>query len=160
MKSTLNVEFDFDSNEPYIQLSIDDTITPNVRSDMRDAALLKFVEKGNINGISVYWPDPVNKSQSFPQLRLNSGDKELSKQEQVIDARESIKLNHIKINAQYQQSYGADSEYKNGESYNLMFAIGENNHVVIEYGGAVVMKGDTFRMYLTLSQFLKFWTVN
>lgn len=46
MKSKLFVEYDFDRNEPYLQLTVDGTSPkdPSERPDLRDVALKNFTE--------------------------------------------------------------------------------------------------------------------
>lgn len=124
---------------------------------MRDTVLKNFVERATRNGISVVYPP--NLDNDFPQLRPVK-DSFSPPMEITKNWREHIKTNHIKINAERKQAYGEDDFYKNGESYNLMFAIADDNCVIIEYGGAIYTDKDTFWRYTSLAQFLEYWIVN
>lgn len=157
MKSKILVENDFDRNEPYFQLIIDSVVPPDQQPDMRDTCLKRFVEMASRFGLEVYWPDSLGPNS--PQLRIKEPQTP-SKYTEPINWSKEIETNHIKINAERHQSYGEDSFYKNGKSYNLMFSISDDNCVCIKYGGAIVTDEDTFWKYTSLSQFLEYWTVN
>lgn len=157
MKSKILVENDFDINKPYFQLILDSVVPPDQQSDMRDTCLKRFVEMASKFGVEVYWP--LNGDTNSPQLRIMESETTTSFYA-PIDWSKEIEINHVKINAKRKQSYGEDSFYKNGESYNLMFSTADNNCIIIKYGGAIVTNQDTFWRYESLSQFLEYWTVN
>ena len=74
MKSKVLIDFDFNQNEPFIQLNLHRTYesencSDNTPLDLADKALKSFVEQANIRGIEIIYPEGIN-TNSSPQIRL------------------------------------------------------------------------------------------
>ncbi|WP_347216528.1 hypothetical protein [Chryseobacterium sp.] len=76
MKSTIRVDFDFDTNEPFIQLGLSvpkpahymvDVEAPNI--DLADKTLRSFLEQANNRGMELVYPKG-NQDNTAPQIRL------------------------------------------------------------------------------------------
>lgn len=78
MKSKILVEYDFEKNEPYLQLVIDDTCPPDQQPDMRDTCLKLFIELSKqdpYQKIKVVFQDSMtSNSNNYPQLRIGRID--------------------------------------------------------------------------------------
>lgn len=74
MKSTLRVDFCFDTNEPFIQVKIPNTDTHygvdvDVILDLADKTLKSFLEQANNRGLQLVYPIGNSDNRS-PQIRL------------------------------------------------------------------------------------------
>jgi hypothetical protein len=152
MESKIRVEFDFDTNEPIIEI----TKSSN-KDDMRDQMLSAFIEKANANdkGIILSYPsfNPDNR-----KVQLRVAVKFAVLESDLLDE------NHIMINAEYLKDFGqdlgmGDIPYVKGESYNLLFNVGNNNTILIKDAGYVAIENG-FRKYTNLYNFLEYWKVN
>ena len=142
MKSKLNVEFDFDNSQPYIQLMLD-THNPDERNDMRDTVLKNFVERANKSGIVVLYDGMDNNA---PQLRIGNREND---------------LNWAGCNATYLAENDPKGVYKKGESYNLDVATGVGHAIRVRHHVTAVMKEySEDKVYQDLKTFTTVWQIN
>lgn len=66
MKSTIRVDFDFDTNEPFIQLNLVDS---NEHLELADKHLRRFVDLQSSVGLKLIYP-PRNTDNRTPQIRV------------------------------------------------------------------------------------------
>lgn len=108
MKSTIRVDFDFDTNETFIQLGLSvpqpanpplENLLPNI--DLADKHLKNFVENANIRGIELYYPEHTEDGRS-PQIRLKSKD-DFDSKVRVLKDLDEIAKNTFKKEEDYKK---------------------------------------------------------
>lgn len=139
MNSKVNVEYDFDKKEPYIQLYAEGP-SQNQPDDMRDGAIKNLIEEGARNGFVLVWPDE-NSDNKRPQIRISH----------------SANLKWVGLNAKCLKDI--NSNFQVGKSYNLLMATGDDHHVYAKGSGHIVRTGDDME-FEYLAEFVKAWEIN
>lgn len=111
MKSKVLVDFDFNQNEPFIQITLASTETHHMvdvdtKLDLADKALKSFVEQANIRGIEIIYPEGRNNNSS-PQIRVKGYEKLWENSEELKKFLEDYKAEFEVID----QSFVLKGEY-------------------------------------------------
>ena len=121
MKSTIRVDFDFDTNEPFIQIGLStpksahymlDVEVPNI--DLADKTLRSFLEQANNRGLQLVYPNN-NYDNTAPQIRLKDNSVSSDSTEFLIK----------KLDMQAKQCFKPEDYKKWEDIYNLFVLDGK-----------------------------------
>lgn len=146
MESKIKVEHDFGSGQTWLQLYVSAETKDGAQPDLRDLALKAFVEKATYshNEIVVVYPSS-NQDNSVVQICVKEN-------KSPIDS-----FNWTGLNAKCLKE--VNSNFKKGQSYNLIMAIGKNNRVYVKGSGHIVRTQDEMD-FDYLYEFAQAWEIN